>query len=399
MATYYIARLKDSRLAAIYSKGSGIAANFYINGRWEGERLLLPEGPVSSCFTADFDSVGNLCIFTQNEQNDILLITHNGSEFKGQKFKGSPNLEAYPMKVYSMRTSTLVYNLPSEGEKYKLLLQNAGEGGWEEAVEIAEFSPPPAMPAYLFEFQLINPAHGLVFYSGENNMLGYREISPSKICDFIPLQRPGEIVFDYSFLTLSTGIHALYISANLFSRRLIYRHKTTSKLSEPQVLWEGPHTKNCLLSEIDGEICAFWNFGENLYIAKREGKFFGKAKIYTQKFCKNPIKASYITALTDEYYVTKTVYIDSQKPWDVQILPDIFPEFYPQPLPKEVPVPAVIPPLAPEAKDFEERLKFALKHADKLKEENLKLKEEVVRLKKSQQTEPGPAPTLRSRRP
>jgi len=379
MGNCYIARFKDQSLAALFENETGVMAKFYKNNRWEAEHLLLSGSNLS--FTADFDSGGNLCVFAQNTKGDIVLLAYNGSKFKSRKLLNGQTVEKYPMRVHSMKNASLIYNIPNGDNKYKLIQQNAGEKGWEKAAEIAQFISLPGIAGSLFELQTLSPDHGLVFYNSENNLIGYKEVSTSKICEFHPLQRPGELILDYNFLTLKSGIHLTYVTANMFSRRLLYRQKTTAKLSEPIVLWEGPRIENCLLSEIDGEIWAFWSGGENLYTAKAKGTSFEKAKIYTQKFCKKPLRASYITAMDYDDYFTRYVYVDSQKPWDVQILPDMFPDFYPQPKPPEVPPPPP-PPKPPSNSEYEERLLFTLKHAEKLKEENRKLKEEISQLKK-----------------
>ena len=380
MGKHYIAKFKDGSLAAIFSNESKIAVKFFKNGRWEYEQILL-EG-TNLNFSADFDKAGNLYIFAQDNKNDIMLIAFDGAEFSKRRLLDGHSVNKYPMRVRQLKNTCLIYNIPGEGAKYKLIMQNAKGSDWVEPVEIADFSPLPGSAHTLFDLQLVEEAHGLVFYTGENNIIGYKEITPDKICDFVPVSRPGEFVLDCDFLTLYDGIHTLYISANLFSQKLIYRRKVSAKFSQPIILWEGPHIENCLLAEIKGEIWAFWNLRESLYVAKSStgGKSFSKGQIYTQKFCKKPLRASYITALKPEDYFVRNIYIDSTAPWDVQILPDIFPDFYPIPKAPE-PVKLVSPPPKPVA-EYEERLSFALKHSQKLKEENKKLREENLMLKK-----------------
>ncbi|MCL2564283.1 MAG: hypothetical protein FWE24_00535 [Defluviitaleaceae bacterium] len=383
MGNHYIARLKDGSLAAVFSKESKIVIKFLKNGRWEYEQALL-EGKNLN-FSADFDQGGNLHIFVQDNKNDIILMVFNGTQFSKRQLLNGSSVDRYPMQVRQLKNSCLIYNIPIEGNKYKLIMQNTKESGWDEPMEIAEIFPLPGNGNSLFDLQLVNPAHGVALYNSENNVIGYKEIAPGKICEFVPISRPGEFVLDASFLTLQDGVHLLYISANLFSQKLIYRRKVSAKISEALTLWEGPRIENCLLTNINGEIHAFWNLREGLYCAKSTigGKSFEKGQIYTQKFCKKPLKASYITAFGDEDYFIRNIFVDSLAPWDVQILPDVFPEFYPIPKAPEPVKPASPPPQhEPESSDYEERLLFALKHSEKLKEENRKLKEENSMLKK-----------------
>ena len=411
MATYYIARLKDGGLAAMYTGALGLSARFFTEGRWGEEQIFLKgaEGD----FTAGFDDGGNLCVFGRDGDGDITLTAFRGHDYRSRKLLSGQSVKPYPMSVYSMKNSTLLYNIPADDKgrvpanagidaktaspanaahKFKLVQHSPGGSEWQEPVEVAELSPYPAIDGPLFDLQLLNTerSHGIVLYNDSRNLMGYREISLSRVCDFVPLSRPGELVLDYSLLTIAEGerggIHVLYVSAALFTKRLLYVKKTSAKLSEPVILWEGPRIENCLLKEIDGEIWALWSVGENLFVAKTKGSGFEKAAVYTQKFCKRPVKARYISAYTsgDETYRAKTVYVDGQKPWDVQIMPDAADGFYPQAKPAatltlEPPEPPE-PPAKPE--DTDERLGFAIKQLGKLKEENQKLRDEVQKLRK-----------------
>jgi len=377
MKNHYIARFRDESLAAIFVRNNTVMIKLNKNGRWENEQPLHKG---SAIFSADFDKIGNLCLFAQDADNDIVLIAHNGNKFSARKLLKSPAELRYSMRVYSMQSSALVYNIPAEDNKFKLIRQTATKEGWESPTEITVFSPPPAIPSFLFEMQSLGPAHSLVFYNAENNLIGYREISPADICAFVPMQRHNETIVDYNFLTVKSGVHALFVSANMFRQRLMYTKKISAKLSEPVVLWEGPRIENCLLSEIKGEMWAFWSVGESLYVAKSKDGIFQKAAVYTQKFCKKPQKAFYISDTPSENYFTRAVYVDSEHPWDVQILPDIFSDFYPQSKAPEIPLP---PPAEPENTDYEERLTLTLKHAKKLREENFRLKEEIEKLRKN----------------
>jgi len=380
LGTYYVARLRDEGLVSIYSDKKGIMARFFENGSWGDAQLLLEEALPS--FTAEFDDSGSLCIFAQSRESDIVRISYNGTRLSQRTVLSGQSSNKYNMRVQQLQSGSLVYNVPADGSKFKLIMQSAEEGGWGEPEEIATA---PALPGHdgAFELQLINKGHGLVFYSSENNVIGYKEISPTQTCEFIPISRPGEIVLDCSFLTLQSGVYVVYVIANLFSQRLLYRRKVSEKFSEPIILWEGMRIEKPMISEINREIWAHWLFGENLYIAKAEesnspheatpkaAKLMGSAEVYTQKFCKRPVVASYIVSGDG----LRNIYVDSARPWDVQILPDVLPTFYPIMRSAEPPMQdeKAMPPELVNS-DYDRKLQFMTMHAQKLKEENEKLK-------------------------
>ena len=329
MQSNYIAKFSDGKLAALYFNEEGIMARICENGRWLPARTLLKGAqPV---FSANFALSGELQIYAQDEKGSVVLISFAGDNISSKVIleNHSDNIHAILFSIVGSGGNIgLLYNIPYEERMQKLLVQKLHESGtWDKPEEVDIFHP---LANNIFETLRISENHVLVFYRREGKVFGYREISTEEKGDFVPVLRQGENMHDISFFALGDSLHMAYLSSNMFSSRLVYRRKISDSFEAGVVLWEGQWLDNCLISEINGELCIFFQSGGNLYMAKStdNGISFSKPENYAHKFCRLPGKAVYISEHNDESYKTHHVFVDSVHPWDIQILPDMCNDFY-----------------------------------------------------------------------
>ena len=329
MQSNLIAKFSDGRLVAIYNNEDGLVARVCESGRWLPERALLKGAQL--CFNASLALPGELQIYAQDKKGSVVLISYNGENIQSKIIleNRSDNIHAILFTpVGSSGYMSLLYNIPAEEGKQKLIIQKPCENGkWAEPEEIAVLSENAER---IFEFCRINENHGIVFYRQLGQGLGYREITAEQAGEFVPVFRQGENAQGYSFFASDDSLHVVYLSSTLFSARLVYRRKISSGFEQPVILWEGQWLDNCLICEINGKICVFFQSGGTLYLSESSdnGASFSKAEIYKHKFCRLPRKAIYISECPQDNYKAHHVFVDSAHPWDIQILPDMYNDFY-----------------------------------------------------------------------
>ena len=329
MQSNYIAKFAGGELVALYSNEEGILARTWLSGRWLPAQTLL-KGALPM-FGANFALSGELQIYAQDEKGSVVLINFAGHNISSKTILENKSEDIYAIlfsPVGSGGNMNLIYNIPYEEGKQKLIVQKLQVSGvWDKPVEVDIIL---TQADNIFETFRINENHALIFYRKEGNGYGYREISAERLGEFVPVLRQGESLQSYSFFAAGDSLHMVYLSSNMFSSRLVYRRKIAEEFEAPIILWEGQWLDNCLLSEINGELCLFFQSGGNLYTAKsvNNGESFSKPENYQHKFCRLPKKAIYISENPDESYKTHHIFVDSAHPWDIQILPDISDDFY-----------------------------------------------------------------------
>ena len=177
--------------------------------------------------------------------------------------------------------------------------------------------------------QSTSPGHIVLFYQNEEGHVGYREITEKRTGTFHRFlnARDGTLQ-DASFLTTYDELHVLMVVRTPFSYQLLYRKKTEDVFTPPVSLWESPKIDNCLLTLIGKELHATFMIGGKLHrsISYNEGDSFGHVELYKRKFCAEPVKADFIGLAAGDWFA-RQVYVDSNAPWDVQMLPDLV-DFY-----------------------------------------------------------------------
>jgi hypothetical protein len=276
-----------------------------------------------------------------------------------------------------------LYNIPALDKKHRLIRQNLEENGaWGQPEEIDVFNP---LPSGLFEIQHVSAEHALVFYRSEAGVAGYREITPTKTGEFINVQRQAENILSYSFLTDTEAVHTLCIIPGMFASRLVYRRKESGAFESPIVLWESSTLEKCLLLKALEELFVFFHSNGNLYVSKSldNGLTFSKPDIYRNKICKSPARASYVTyePMVGLNHACRDVFVDSNSPWDIQILPELCEDFYPY----ESPVDPSDLESEVSAQRFTDEAEYNVLVGElaALNEENANNKAEITRLKQN----------------
>ena len=330
MQSNYIAKFSDGRIVALYHNESGIVARVCENGRWLAAITLLKGA--QTAFSANFALSDELQIYAQDEKGSVVLISFNGDNISLRTILENRSNDIHTIlfsPIGSGRHMSLLYNIPHKEGGQKLIVQKLHENGnWDNPQEIAMFAP---QADNIFEILRINENHGLVFYRREGSISGYREITADRVGEFVSVQRQAENMQSYSFFVLGECLHTVYLSSNLFASRLIYRRKISDSFEAPILLWEGQWLENCLICEINGATCVFFQSGGSLYMTKStdNGQSFSKPENYKHKFCRLPKKAIYISGYPNDSFNAHHVFVDDAHPWDIQILPDMCHNFYP----------------------------------------------------------------------
>ena len=182
------------------------------------------------------------------------------------------------------------------------------------------------LPFEQYITQSTSLSHAVLFYQNQEGHVGYREVTEKRTGPFHRfLNAKDGILQDASFLTTYDELHVLMIVKTPFSHQLLYRKKTEDVFTPPISLWESPKIDNCLLTLIGKELHATCMIGGKLHrsISYNEGDSFNPIELYKRKFCTEPAKADFISEAPTSNWLARQVYIDSNAPWDIQMLPDL----------------------------------------------------------------------------
>lgn len=336
MQSNFIVRLDDHSLFCFYFVfEKGIHLRRYVNGRWSQPDVLVEDAKPN--YTVNISKDGKIYIFCQDGNNNINLCSNRSGEWKVQLILQNQHSAEFDIIFNAIITENglnLLYNVPNPDAKSHTLVSQLlnQRGQWGKANRIDSFF---ALPNHVFQMQAITCEHGLIFYqmrTPEIN-LGYREIDAENIGDFNIFYTTTYPVVDYSFLTTDSAVHVAFIVKGMFGCQLIYRMKTDKTFSNPVIVWEGQKFENCLMTYVKGSLKISFVVGEQLYVCTAENgntKFSAPIR-YRNKFCQNPMKATYLSynQMTEKDYYCREIYVDSLCQWDIQVLPDMHEDFYP----------------------------------------------------------------------
>jgi hypothetical protein len=310
----------------------------YRRGRWSEE---LPAAKnARDNFTVTEDG-GVLHLFCQDAQGDIILAT---LDVGGEKWASRVVLKNQLDRIHSIVLHpiitetglTIIYNTPGTEDRGSFLsIQNLdAKGQWSKATRLDKFF---ASGPSLFEVQRVSKNHLILFYQkrGQENNLGYMEITPEQQGNYNIFFTTNYFVSDSSYLTTENGIHLLFVVKSMFSSQLIYRKKMDDEISNPIVLHEAQRIENCLLYFAKGSLyAAFLAAGQLCQcVSLDKGNSFSRPVRYKYKFCQNPEKANFSsqTPQSEDTAFLRQVYVDRACPWDIQIIPDAYEDFFPAP--------------------------------------------------------------------
>jgi len=351
MQNTYIVRLKNNSQMCLmcfyYVKDDGILYRTYDNGKWSEANTLIKNARLN--YTVTLDESGKMYVLCQNNYGDVLLYSNQDDEYAKWTEKTvlkNKGQRVHPITLYPIISGHgmgLIYNVPIADDKSSHLIRQSynARGQILPASKVDKIIP---MPKFMFQVQAVTPRHVLVFYQtkGYDYNLGYREMTPDSQSRFNIFHSTSNKITDVSFLTTNDSIHVLYIVRSLHSEHLIYRKKEEAEFSAPVVLCEGEALENCLLFFADGNLHATYISGDQLYhsISENNGDSFSRPVGYYSKVCESPVKAAYIDGTNDlngfdcKNFI-REVYVDSNMPWKIQVVPDICKDFYPPILVKE----------------------------------------------------------------
>lgn len=392
MDNVYIVRLKNQILICIYYiENKGIIKRQHTSNGWSEEEILV--GFNITNFTISIDEESKIYIFCQNKNGDLMLIYNKMDGWITKLILKNNSQEVYNIKMTGMfnkQQISLMYNIKAEKEnEHYIVKQNLREGGtWVQGEKIDKAFD---FNNRMYSLQMLQKNHGVIFYHRRviENEVGFREITFNKFGKWNLILKTGQQILDTSFLTTKEEIHCVYIIKNIRSSQLIYKKKTEAEFSNPLILWDAPRLDNCMIFIIKEVIYVTYINTSNVYIITSEdnGKNFTRPQRYKKKITPHLVKAKYISSFytNEKNYCIRDLYVDLEKPWDIQIIPDIYVEFYNSKTIDEQSVKIKNEESNSTLKTnklLEEELEKYKKEYVDLKEENIYLKKMIEKMKK-----------------
>lgn len=284
-------------------------------------------------FSVSLDNKGQIYIFCQDEQDNVVLATSLDEGFKvSSLFKKDSNMSNRTIfnPLFFNRNISLIFNSLIDNSKdnhisIKTLLDGKQ---WTKSENIDIFS---MANNNLFEVQKLNDKDIIIVYEKRDKdiQLGFKEIIDGKISPFIVFHRTGYQVVDFSFLSFNETTHFIYIVKNLFSSQVIYRRKDKNGISAPIILYEGQKIRNCSIAFIEGALYCMYIVNSNLFysISNDLGESFLGVSKYNKVFSQDVIKANFITNHNNQNIYLNQIYVDYKNPLNIQFLHEICPKY------------------------------------------------------------------------
>jgi len=333
MSYNYIVRLKNDKLLAIYYAKGSILCKKYINNQWSGEQILIEDAREQ--FSVTLNEQGNVYLICQNIIGNMLLCTDTSGEFQSKVILENTKKEVYNVLMTPLISENgfcLVYNVLNAENGNSLIFQKLDEkGGWSTAEKIDDFSNMHSS----YEIQPISREHVIIFYRAkkEENTIYYRELTMRNKGGINTVCSSNFRIVDTSFLITQSEMHTIYIVKSLFSTQLYYRKNDEGKFKAPILLMESQNLSNCIVYFVNCElhVTCLSNNGLFTSISKDNGRTFSKVSKNEFKISSNCTKATYISfeQQDESKFYARQIYVNKDRPYDVQLIPNIYKEFYP----------------------------------------------------------------------
>lgn len=336
MQNTYIVKLNINKLLAFYySKKNGIVYKIYDNNSWSKEQIVFINALENYSVTLGYDGI--IYIFCQDTNGNLNLCINKEGLWSSKVILENKSNTVHTIIFNPIVTEsglTLIYNVPSTNESgnYLVTQQLSENSKWSEPNKIDYFTN---MNNCFYQVQYIGKDHLLLFYQTKTpeNRIGYRELTSTTQGPFNLFHMSTSYIKDYSFLTTNTEIHAIYIIKSMFSSQLIYKKKGDDGFSKPIVLWESQKIENCLLFIIKNIIYVNFIVNGQLSVSTSNdgGRTFSRPTSSTIKFNYKNTKAIFISEppQNENSYYIRELYVDSENPCDIQLIPELTNDFLP----------------------------------------------------------------------
>ena len=334
MNNKYIVKAKNNRLLCFYSDiKNNIFFKEYINQNWTDEKLVISD--VQNYFTVNLSQNGDIYIFCQSENGDIVLCHYFNNTFKSRVIFQNTYDKKSKLLFNSLINNdglTLIYNIPTKNlQEHILAKKSLIEKTWLQSQNIDNLF---INTDNLFQIKNISPDCFYVFYQKKEKelQLGYREINKNNIGDFNIFCKTNYNILEQSFLVLSDTIHIIYVVKTMFLNQLIYIKKDARGFSKPIIIYEGYKIKNCSLCIINKKLYINWSINNSLYycVSENNGESFLNLLKYKNITCYELDKAHFLSfdKLNENYFICDEIYVDFNNPSNIQFIDKMFPTFY-----------------------------------------------------------------------
>ncbi|MCD7778570.1 MAG: hypothetical protein LUH47_08715 [Clostridiales bacterium] len=317
--------IKTDRNIVCYYYSGGRLLKRIRNERGLSAEYQLMNG-VRPSFSLSLTEKGESCIFCRDLKGNVILIKEGQEgitrrvllENTGNDFKGTILFDA------AIRESEieLLYNTPSKNGAYNLYIQ-----------KLSEKTRPPHLidGAYplnnsVFRTVNVNSRLRLVFYlkrQGENK-LGYREILDDSEGLFNTVFSSSLPFGDYSTAAGERGLYFAAVTNTFFSSRLYFRTRGNEGFSDVKAAAEMSNITKPLVFVFNGKPILFFKAGDKPYMAYDTSI----PKPFKGKICPELSRGSFIDKTEKGRIKASEVLVDSNKPWDIQLYPEIDENFY-----------------------------------------------------------------------
>ncbi len=318
----------------IIKTDSAVICYYYSEGRLlkrvRSERglsaeLVLMSG-IRPSFSLSLTEKGESCIFCRDLRGNVIFVREGGEkterrvllESVGKGFGGNLLFDA----VIRENEIDLLYNTAPKNGTHSLYIQ-----------KLAASTEPPryidgACPvnSAVFRTVRISPRLRIVFYlkRRSDNRLGYREILDCEEGRYNTVFVSGAPFGDYSLAADSRGLHFAAVTSTFFSSRLLYRGRGAEGFTETRVAVEMGNITSPLVFLYNNKPALFFKSGEKPYIAYNPTA----PRPFKGKICSELSRGSFIDKTKTGAVKGSEVLVDSNKPWDIQLYPEIDENFY-----------------------------------------------------------------------
>lgn len=277
-------------------------------------------------FSLNLTEKGQSCIFCRDLKGNVILIREDSEgitrrvilENRENDFKGSILFDA----VIRENEIDLLFNTPSKNGSHSLCIQKLS----------AKTRPPHRIDtAYplnntVFRAFSVSPRHRLLFYlkrQGENR-IGYREISDDSEGLYNTVFASSLPFGDYSLAISDKGLYFAVVTNTFFTSRLYFRSRESGGFSQPKTAAEINGITSPLVFISDGRPAIFFKAANKPYIIYN----MSAPEPFKGKICSELSRGSFIDKTSRGLIKASEVLVDQNKPWDIQLYPEIDEGFY-----------------------------------------------------------------------
>lgn len=293
------------------------------SGKGLSDEFLVMAG-VRPAFSLNLTDKGEVCIFCRDMKGNVIFLKDVKEGVKGRVIlenqenviKGNILFDA----VFGDDGIDLVFNAPLKG---------GGDGVYCQRLSDKGYSPvflDEVLPVKGEAFRAAQAGGGLrllLYHKGRGaaryNLLGYRELLGARPSSFNTVFETGLNFGEYSMLINRERFYFLAVINSFFSSRLIFKTKGGEGFSRLRTITDMKGIEAPLVFLFDGRPTLFFKSGGKNYICFEDFK----PTAFKGKICESLKRGIFIDKRSGGRIKAGEVLINAEKPWDVQVYPEL----------------------------------------------------------------------------